>query len=409
VLAATSATGSMGLAAGGAAGALLGVELAGTDAAAGLPLGLLVLGSAASALFISRQSNRLGRGSSLALGYVVGSAGAALSVLAAVAGSLAALLAGSVLLGGSNASVFLTRYAAAEAGGEAARGRALGVSLFSTSVGAVASPLLLGPSGDLAHAAGLPRLSGIYVIAGLAFLVAALTLVAVSRPTRRRGALAPLSRVDALAAPAWRQLLDGVRAVPACSGVALLAGANFVMVGVMAVAPVHLMAHGQDLEMVGTVISVHVAGMFAPSPISGWLADRIGPLPVAAIGCAFALLAGVGGAVADPHSTGTTTLVLVSLGVGWNFGVVAGSTLIARAVSASLRASVEGIGEAAMGVAAATAAPLAGVVIALGGFSALSLAVAAIALVAAGSMRRWGWRDRHRNRTRTALTPRVGL
>ena len=66
--------------------------------------------------------------------------------------------------------------AAAAAGGEAAGGRALGLTLFATSVGAVASPLLLGPSGDLAETAGLPRLTGIYVIAGVAFLTAALAL-----------------------------------------------------------------------------------------------------------------------------------------------------------------------------------------------------------------------------------------
>jgi MFS family permease len=382
VLAASSATGSIGLAAGGTAGALLGVELAGTDAAAGLPLGLLVLGSAGAALLISRQSNRGGRGRSLALGYVLGSAGAALSLLAAVARSLATLLVGSVLLGSANASVFLTRYAAAEAGGEAAGGRALGLVLFSTSVGAVASPLLLGPSGDLAQAAGLPRLGGIYVIAGLAFLAAALTLGTAARPTPRHAA-----------APTGRQLLDGALAVPARYGVALLAGANFVMVGVMAVAPVHLMAHGHDLEMVGTVISLHVAGMFAPSPISGWLADRVGPIAVAAIGCLFVLVAGVGGALGDPDSAGSTMLVLVVLGIGWNFGVVGGSTLIARSVNASLRVYVEGIGEVAMGVAAAVAAPLAGVTVALGGFSALSLVVVIVAMVMAACVRPRGSSD----------------
>lgn len=379
----------MGLAAGGTAGALLGTELAGTDAAAGLPLGLLVLGSAGSALWISRRSSRAGRLRSLALGYVVGAAGAALSVLAAVAGDLATLLVGSVLLGSANASVFLTRYAAAEAGGKAAEGRALGLTLFSTSVGAVASPLLLGPSGDLAQTAGLPRLSGIYVIAGLAFLAAAIALVTASRHRRET----PRHRAGALAAPTWRRLMSGALAVPARYGVALLAGANFVMVGVMAVAPVHLMAHGQDLEMVGTVIALHVAGMFAPSPISGWLADRIGPIAVAGVGCMFVLVAGVGGTLADPHSAGSSALVLVTLGVGWNFGVVGGSTLIARSVDASLRLYVEGIGEVAMGVAAAVAAPLAGIIVALGGFTALSFVVAVVALAAAPLLRPRGGRD----------------
>ena len=97
LLAVTSAIGGSGLATGGTAGALLGAQLAGTNAAAGLPLGLLVLGSAASALLISRQTSRVGRGSSLALGYAVGTAGALLVVLAAVTTSLTPLLGESLL------------------------------------------------------------------------------------------------------------------------------------------------------------------------------------------------------------------------------------------------------------------------------------------------------------------------
>jgi len=159
--------------------------------------------------------------------------------------------------------------------------------------------------------------------------------------------------------------------------------------------------------MVGTVISLHVAGMFAPSPISGWLADRIGPTAVAGVGCFFVVVAGVGGALSDPHSAGSMVLVLVTLGVGWNFGVVGGSTLIARSVTTSLRVYVEGVGEIAMGVAAAAAAPLAGLIIALGGFSALSLVVAVIALAVAACLRPRSSPDRP-NERRTALTARVG-
>jgi hypothetical protein len=83
------------------------------------------------------------------------------------------------------AARLLTRYAAAEVGGEAPRGRALGLTLFPTSIRAVEGPLLLGPSSHLAQSAGLSRLSGIYVIAGLALLTAALTLEAASRRTPR--------------------------------------------------------------------------------------------------------------------------------------------------------------------------------------------------------------------------------
>lgn len=142
-LAVASLLGGIGLAAGGTAGGLVGADLAGDEAAAGLPLGLLVAGSAAAAVVISRLTGTIGRGRSLMLGYLAGSLGAAL-VVVATTGSFVLLLVGSTLLGAANAALFLTRYAAAEVGGDALRGRALGLVLFATAIGAVASPNLLG-------------------------------------------------------------------------------------------------------------------------------------------------------------------------------------------------------------------------------------------------------------------------
>jgi MFS family permease len=389
LLAITSAIGGSGLAAGGTAGALLGAQLTGTEAAAGLPLGVLVLGSAASALLISRSTSQLGRGSSLALGYAVGVAGALLVVLASVIASLTTLLLGSLLLGGANASIFLTRYAAAEVGGEAGGGRALGLVFFSTSIGAVASPLLLGPSGDLAQNVGLPRLSGLYTIACVAFSVAGLLLGAASHTTRPGHAgVAALLRADDTTPPTWRELADGADAGPATFGVSVLATVNFVMVAVMAVAPVHLMAHGQSLEMIGTAISAHVAGMFAPSPVSGWLTDRVGPLAVVAIGFLLVLIAAVDGVIINQADVHAIAVMLVILGVGWNFGVVGASALIAGSVPLAFRVQVEGIGEVAMGIAAAVAAPAASLIIAVGGFTSLSLLVATLAALAIASTTR---------------------
>jgi MFS family permease len=361
LLAAATAIGSTGLAAGGTADALVAADLAGTDAAAGLPLGLLVLGSAAAAVLVSRLTPRIGRRSGLAAGYLAGSAGAAAVVASAAAGCFAGVLAGSTLLGAANAAIFLTRYAAAELVAEAARGRALGLVLFSTSIGAVAGPLLLGPSGRLAEAVALPRLTGLYLVATPAFLLAALLL-------RVREA-----SVRSLAPPgeAVRGLLTR-----SASAVGALAVANLVMVAVMAVAPLNLHEHGRGLEAIGTMISFHVAGMFAPSPLSGWLADRAGPHSAIVAGSLLIVLAGLGGAVAPPGDMLETTVVLALLGVGWNASIVGASAAIAHSGS---RLRAEAVGEVAMGVAAAAAAPAAGLVVAVGGFPTLSLSGAAIA------------------------------
>ncbi|MFL6126434.1 MFS transporter [Actinophytocola sp.] len=373
-LAAATAVGSTGLAAGGTAGALLATDLAG-PAAAGLPLGLLVLGSAAGAVLMSWLAARGHRRRGLVLGYTLGVAGAALVVLAAVARSLPLVLVGSVALGTANSAVFLTRYAAAAATTAANRGRALGTVFFATAIGAVASPLLLGPSEAVARHLGLPRFSGLYLVAVLVFGAAALVLATGARSSRG----GPVGQGSGRAA--LRAVLSRGRGRVA---VLMLAGTNLVMTGVMTIAPVHLVAHGQGLDLLGTIVALHVLGMFAPSPVSGRLADRFGPLPVILAGAVLLLAACLLGLFAAGHGTVAMVGHLLVLGVGWNFGIVGASTLLAGAAPEPLRPYAEGIGEMSMGLAAAVAGPAAGLAADLGGYWALSLggAVAAVCLLA---------------------------
>jgi MFS family permease len=114
--------------------------------------------------------------------------------------------------------------------------------------------------------------------------------------------------------------------------------------------------------------------MFAPSPVTGWLADRAGSTVVAALGAALLVAAGLAGALLDMSDAGTMTAMLALLGLGWNAGVVGGSTMLAASVPAPLRPHAEGIGEIAMGLAAGAGAPIAGLIVAFGDFTALSVA-----------------------------------
>jgi MFS family permease len=362
LLAVATAIGALGLAAGGSAGALLAEDMTGSTTWAGVPLGALVLGSAAGALLISRQTSRAGRGAGLVLGYGVGVGGAVLVVAAAEIDDFALLLAGSAALGTANAAIFLTRYAAADLGGESGRGRALGIVFFATALGAVASPNLLGPSGDVAEVLGLPSLSGLYLVAFLSFGIAGALLAALPR---RALPFSP-GRVSR------RELRSGLRR--ARLALLVLCASNFVMVAVMAIAPVHLASHGHSLDLVGIVVGIHVLCMFAPSPLSGWLADRAGGMTVAALGAALLVAAGISGALLDLSDWTSMTAMLALLGLGWNAGVVGGSTMLAASVTAVLRPQTEGIGEVAMGLAAGAGAPIAGLIVAFGDISALSIA-----------------------------------
>jgi MFS family permease len=375
LLAVATAIGAMGLAAGGSAGALLAEEMTGSATWAGVPLGVLVLGSAAGALVISRQTSRAGREAGLVLGYGVGGAGGVTVVAAAQADSFALLLAGSAGLGAANAAIFLTRYAAADLGGQSGRGRALGVVLFATAFGAVASPNLLGPSGAAAEALGLTSLSGLYLVAFLAFGAASALLAALPRRAL------PVSSEGV----SGRELRAGLRG--ARLALVVLGASNFVMVAVMAIAPVHLAEHGHSLDLVGVVVGMHVLCMFAPSPLTGWLADRAGGATVAALGAAMLVAAGASGALLDLSDGTAMTAVLALLGLGWNAGVVGGSTMLVASVPAVLRPQTEAIGEVTMGLAAGAAAPVAGVIVAVGEMGALSVAGAVGGVVMLAALR----------------------
>jgi MFS family permease len=380
VLVVAQLLGALGLAAGGTAGALLAEHLTGNPAAAGLPLSLLVLGSGVGAVAVARIMREHGRRAGLAVAYLAGTVGAALVVAAAAWGSWPLLLAGSLLLGGGNAAVMLARYAAADLARR--RGRAISIVVTAASVGAIAGPNLLGPAGVLARAVGLPAPTGLFLLAVPAFLGAALVLVAFLRPD-------PLQVARSQALPAEEPAeADGRGELAALLGdrhvslaLLVLAVANLAMVGMMAVAPVHLHDHGAGMGTIGLMVGAHIAAMYLPSPVTGWLSDTLGARVVATVGALLLLAAGVVAAVAGAGWPGIMGALLL-LGVGWNAGLIGGSALLRDAqVSPSLRTRAEGLGELGMGAAAAAGGSGAGLLLAGGGFGLLGLVAAAPCLL----------------------------
>jgi MFS family permease len=360
-----------------AAGALLALDITGREALATLPLALLIAGAAAAVVPVSALSRRAGRRAGLTTALAAAALGAAGVVAAGALRSFVLLCGASVLFGAGNAAIGLARYAAADLSRPADRGRSIGAVVFATTFGAVAGPNLLAPAGDLAGALGLPPLTGLYLCAAAALLVAALVLFVFLRPDPLRLAVAAGSEPGARSLTPLRQVLGQPTAV---TGLAVVVTANFVMVAVMAMAPVQMHDMGAGLSVVGVVVSVHVAGMFAPAPFTGWMTDRLGPLPVATAGAALLMVAGV--LAAAGTDTGSMAFGLGLLGVGWNAGLIAGSALLVSALPAAERPRAEAAGELSMGVAAATATALAGPIAGAAGYATLALAgvVAAAAL-----------------------------
>jgi MFS family permease len=154
------------------------------------------------------------------------------------------------------------------------------------------------------------------------------------------------------------------------------------MVSVMAMTPVHMRHHDHSLTLVGFVISLHIAGMFAPAPLTGRLADLLGARRVALGGCATLLAAGLL-AGASGESVPVLSAGLLLLGVGWNACLIAGSALLVSAVAVGQRPRVEGVGELSMGIAAAAGGALSGPAIAIASYPALAVTAAALAATVA--------------------------
>jgi MFS family permease len=188
-------------------------------------------------------------------------------------------------------------------------------------------------------------------------------------------------------------------------GVAATAIGHIVMVGVMAMTPVHILGAGHGaadtLRIVGMVISVHVAGMYAFAPVMGWLTDRFGHPRVILTGVALLLAACLVAGTAGHDST-PLGLGLLLLGLGWSATMVSGSALLSQSMPVDLRPSAQGLSDMLMGLAGASSGAVSGVVVATLGYSMLTLLAALTTLPLAGL----AWLAAHRG-DRSRLEARV--
>ena len=163
------------------------------------------------------------------------------------------------------------------------------------------------------------------------------------------------------------------------------------MVSIMSVTSVHLDQHGATLTLIGLTISLHIAGMYALSPVVGMLSDRIGPVKTSLIGFAI-LLAALAAAGFGQGSQTWVTVGLVLLGLGWSAATISGSAQIVSSVDPSIRVSVQGVSDTLMSLSGATGGLLAGLGLTALGFNGLNAVAAAVAVAAAITVWRLGKR-----------------
>ncbi|MDQ1039375.1 MFS family permease [Streptomyces sp. V3I8] len=381
VLIASQILGGLGVATGLALAVVLAQEVAGTESLAGLAPTATVTGTAVLSVPLAALMTARGRRPGLVLAYLVGASGAGTVVAGAAVGSFPLLLVGMAGFGAASSANLQARFAAADLAEPGRRARAISNVVWATTIGAVIGPNIAAPAGRSVSGIGIPPTAGPFLWAAGVFLISALLVAVLLRPD-------PLLTARALApaeeqSPAARSVRAGAAAVRASPRARLalvtVTVSHTAMVSVMSMTPLDLGHHGADIDLIGLVISIHIAGMYAFSPVMGWLSDRFGRLSViglavALLACA-ALLAGTAGA-----GHGQTAAGLFLLGLGWSAGLVSGSALLTDSVPQPARAAAQGLSDLTMNTAAALGGAAAGLVMAQAGYGRLNLVAACLLL-----------------------------
>ncbi|MCU1411567.1 MAG: transporter [Rhodoglobus sp.] len=355
-------------------GAVLAVAVSGSEAWAGAGATLTTLGSAAAAIPLARLAVAKGRRPALALGALTAAVGSVVSVVAAATHVFPLLLLGFALLGVGSAVGLQARFAATDVAEPARRGRDLSIVVWSTTIGAIVGPNLFGPGAVIGAALGLPQLTGSFVIAIVAQLLAAATYLFLLRPdplllAKSRPVL-PAPMADAGIVRGRSTLVFAIVA---------LGLSHATMVSVMSMTPVHLTDHGASLVIVGFTISLHVAGMFGLSPLFGWASDRLGRIQVLLMGQLLFIVSIFVTALGEENNA-LVAVGLVLLGLGWSASTVSASALISDLVTGTERVRIQGRSDLVMNIAGAVGGAAAGPVLAVIGYAGLTWVVGILVL-----------------------------
>jgi len=374
--------GGAGLAAGVTVGALLAQQMVGGDAIAGLPAALFTLGSALTAFGVGSFTQRSGRRLGLASGFLAGAVGAAGIVAAAVVDSPLLLFCSMFVYGAGTATNLQARYAGTDLAPAQGRATAVSVAMVSTTFGAVAGPNLVGPLGHLAGLLGIPALAGPFLLAAVAYGLAALVLFVFLRPdpfvVARTWSAVPVSDTPDVELETEEVAAHGSGVVV---GATVMVLTQVAMVAIMTMTPVQMRHHDRSLGEVGFVISMHIGAMYLPSLVTGRLVDSIGRLPMAVASAVTLLAAGLVAGLSPGDSMPLLTLALVLLGLGWNFGLISGTALIVDSTPVATRARTQGSVDVLIALSGAGGGALSGMVVGASSFAVLSLAGGLLALL----------------------------
>ena len=358
-----------------AAGSLLVSSITKSDGLSGLAQTTSVLGAAVMALPLARLTQSGGRRLALTFGYSVGVVGALLAIFGGTNRILFFMLLGAFMVGAASASGYQARFAAIDLATPEKRSKDLSYVVWGSTIGAVTGPNLMEPSGVFAASLGLPKLVGPYFIAALTLFLSVVVIQLFLKPDPYLTANKAIEGSSTKKRETTRSALAHIREYPlALFAIASVAIGHLAMVSIMVMTPVHMAHFDATLRIIGLVISVHVLGMYAFSPLVGAISDKIGRIKTIQIGILILIASALISGLAPHHDSFTLGLGLFLLGLGWSFTLIAGSTLLSETVSFEMRPSTQGASDLVMNLMGAGGAAIGGVIIGFFSFAVLCYA-----------------------------------
>lgn len=383
---------------------ILATRFGGSPAQAGLPITLTMAGRALASYPLGWAMDRFGRRTALTIGFTGGVLSAVLGVLAVWGSNLWLLLASAALMGVARSAAEQARFVAAEVHPPAKRDNIIGLIVFAGTFGAVGGRGAAQFGSWLRVSFGLNEFAVVYLLAigllAIALVCNQLLLrpdplslrwKAEASPEVGSGAVIKVAGEESgvtvaggtHALPRGRSLAEIFSAPDMQIAVTAIAIGQLVMTMLMVITPLHMNICGYDTLNVSTALAVHTLGMFALSPLTGWMSRQFGRVPVICAGAVVLMACGL----LAPYAVALPALYfgMFALGYGWNLCHVAGSALLAQMVPEGEGGRVQGAAEFITSITAGIGSLSSGALFAWRGFSgpgAAGLMLSGLILVA---------------------------
>ncbi|NIY99427.1 MFS transporter [Salipiger sp. HF18] len=309
---------------------LAGQSLASNPCFATLPISMIVLGSMCAATPVSAFMQRFGRRAGFALGTTGGALGGAIGALGLYTASFPLFLLGSLLTGIYMSAQGFYRFAAADTASDAYRPKAISYVMAGGLASAIIGPQLVKLTAD---AFVVPFL-GTYAAVIAINLVGAFLFLFLDIPRP------PVPSEDAPRGRSRRELIT----TPGIAVAVICAMVSYALMNlVMTSTPLAVVGCGFETGDAANVVTAHVLAMYVPSFFTGHLIARFGVEKIVALG--LFILACAGGVALTGVELEQFFLALVLLGIGWNFGFIGATTMLAASHAPYERGRMQGLND----------------------------------------------------------------